>query len=140
MSVFLLAMLAITAPDSSAVAQTAKSHGAWNQAVLAAFKDHAQSRNREPAPSAAKLADVARKIAADKLLPDKSRRRLIGQIQRRLVVSGQPILAQRVGLPGAARDGVHQGAESLKELIEQTIEPSSWDVNGGPGHIHVFRE
>ena len=140
MSVYILAVLAVAAPDSSAVAQVTKPPVAWNQVVLAALQSHAHSRYREPDPSAAKLADVARKVAADKQLPDQSRRRLIGQIQRRLIVSGQPILAQRIGLPGAARDGVQQGAETLKELIEQTIEPSSWDVNGGSGHIHVFRE
>jgi hypothetical protein len=141
MPAFLLATLAILAPAESSSAGP-KSVTDWNQYVFAALKNHAQLRTTQRAAAAARLVEVAQRVAAEKQLPDVSRRRLLGQIQRRLEVSGQRILAQRIAPPNGNADpvGSRKGAEDLKALIEQTIEPLSWDVNGGKGHIHVFHE
>ena len=141
MSVLLLAALVIGAAESSAPSQPTEMPIDWHQSVLFALKQHAQDRVKEPRQSASRLADVGRKLAADDQVSGPDRRRLLRQIHRRLTVSGQQILAQQfqrdVGLGDV---GGQRGAEALKSLIEQTIEPDSWDVNGGKGHIHVFRE
>lgn len=141
MSLFLLAALAVGAPDSSATPSEVEPSVNWNHVVLAALKQHAQDRLKEPREAAARLAGVGRELAADQKVSESNRRRLLRQIHRRLTVNGQHILAQQLGpLVGAGEVGSHRGAEALKSLIEQTIEPDSWDVNGGPGHIHVFKE
>jgi hypothetical protein len=137
--VFFLAVLAIAAPTESA-AVASRNVGDWNQYVLSALKSHARDRIADPDAAAVILASVAREVQADARLSEPNRRRLVGQIQQRLVLSGKRHLAQLLdpGRRGAAREP--RGAEDLKDLIEQTIEPESWDVNGGKGHIHVFRE
>jgi len=140
-SLFLLAALAIGAPDSSATPSAAETSVNWDRVVLAALKQHAQDRLKEPRQAAARLADVGKKLAADQQVSEPNRRRLLRQIHRRLTVNGQHILAQQIQRQAGLGDvGGQRGAEALKSLIEQTIEPDSWDVNGGPGHIHVFKE
>ena len=140
MPVFFLAALALAAPARS-VSANPTTIPEWNQLVLTALQEHAQTRAVNPAAAADKLADVAHRVASDKQLTLPNRRRLLTQIQRRLAISGQHILAQQLQPVGNGDTvGATKGAEALKEMIEQTIEPDSWDVNGGKGHIHVFRE
>ena len=140
MPVVFLAALALAAPAGSVIANPT-TIPEWNQHVLTALQEHAQTRAVSPAAAAYKLSDVARQVTSDKQLTLPNRRRLVTQIQRRLAASGQRILAQQLQ-PQDNGDpvGATKGAEALKEMIEQTIEPDSWDVNGGKGHIHVFRE
>ncbi len=50
------------------------------------------------------------------------------------------ILAQRPQAPGppAAARSAQQNGQELVDLIQKTIAPSTWDVNGGPGVIRFF--
>ncbi len=53
------------------------------------------------------------------------------------------LLAQYVGGPvywhsAAGNFGGSAEAEDLVRLIQATIAPQHWDVNGGPGHIHFY--
>ena len=41
---------------------------------------------------------------------------------------------------GAPGGGADDYGPALVELIQTTISPKMWDVNGGPGHIHYWRQ
>jgi len=71
------------------------------------------------------------------------RQRLGAKLQRRLArVGGQhPALFQQGGGFGAGGfGGADNDSNALVDLIQQTIDPESWDINGGPGTIAIFRQ
>jgi hypothetical protein len=57
-----------------------------------------------------------------------------------------PLLLAMQYTPGPSQIAVHAGAfgggdsaPELISLIQATIHPEHWDINGGPGHIHYYR-
>ncbi len=57
-----------------------------------------------------------------------------------------PLLIGLQYTPGPNQIAVHAGSfgggdngPELVSLIEATIHPEHWDINGGPGHIHYYR-
>lgn len=56
---------------------------------------------------------------------------------------GQGMFGQSQGMEDRNQEGDDVGAEetmdTLIDLIQQTVEPDSWDVNGGRGRIFPFR-
>jgi hypothetical protein len=81
--------------------------------------------------------------------PDQELEFSLGEQRRRDEVSRALLQSLLLGLqyaPGPDHLAVHAGSfgggdngPELIALIESTIHPEHWDVNGGPGHIHYYR-
>ena len=65
------------------------------------------------------------------------------------VPKGDAVLAQMGGMQGGGgqQPGANGGAAAnddagpdLVDLIQKTISPATWDVNGGPGAIYYWRQ
>ncbi len=91
---------------------------------------------------------ISKRVAIEKRLAKQKRPKSVAA-----VASGNRVLGQwgGFGQPGAVGGGGPGGnfgnpgtanndyGQQLVELIQQTIAPASWDVNGGPGTIYYWR-
>ena len=113
----------------------------WDRAVSKALAQHARARGSVVNETVGKLVELRRQLAADQQLVAKERVRLGHKLDARLRQVLADILAQFGAQPplAVAQHGVDGNSNGLVELIQATIEPDSWDFNGGPGHIQLFR-
>jgi hypothetical protein len=87
---------------------------------------------------------VAREVAAPNVRPAADRAVLVqqGLPRRGIAQPGFPPNAAAVGFAPNRQIGFVQQppdhGQDLVDLIQRTIAPSSWDVNGGPGAIVYF--
>ena len=95
-----------------------------------------------------KLAAIQRRLARENAKKEAKAAAVPKSVE---AAEGEGVLGQ-FGVPGGFGGGVGNGGmfggggqgnydygEDLAELIQQTIVPSSWDVNGGPGSIYYWQ-
>ena len=119
--------------------------------MVAAQRDLLRSKVRgrllELAGQIEKVAAVQRRLARENAKKEAKNGELPKSVE---AAPGEGVLGQ-FGVPGGFGGGIGNGGafggaqgtddygEDLVELIQQTIVPSSWDVNGGPGSIYYWR-
>lgn len=70
---------------------------------------------------------------------DREQRELAGSFAAHLQLASQTLGGSAAVFEGAAGGGPIDFADDLIDLITETINPSHWSANGGPGSIVVFR-
>ena len=70
---------------------------------------------------------------------DREQRELAGSLAAHLQLASQTLGGSAAVLEGAAGGGPIDFADDLIDLITETINPSHWSANGGPGSIVFFR-
>lgn len=110
----------------------------FRQSYLAAMRRSARRANPDPAAAVPELVGLYRQLdgvdglsSAEKARMQRALRGRLGQLRERLQRSTGRA-ARLAGPADTAR------ARQLIELIQTTIAPESWDVNGGRGSIHYY--
>jgi len=121
--------------------------GEFGPAIAAA--EQAQGADRDALlreVAAAQRAGGAAEAAAQtlqRIRDDRARAGAVGDVLAQRIAPVDPVLAQ-LGAGGAALGGGGDAGESqanfdpIIELIQKTIEPESWDTEGGAGAIQPF--
>jgi hypothetical protein len=122
------------------------------QAIRATLKRTAPSAHAEPQQAGRDLLSLYVELRDDSQMARADRERYLRVLRSRLQKVSRSISAsvreqprpyedlddpeaEHSGLGGAA---VRDDGRQLVELIQQTIAPSSWDVNGGPGTVMYY--
>ncbi|HEY2253202.1 MAG TPA: hypothetical protein VGH74_19145 [Planctomycetaceae bacterium] len=94
--------------------------------------------NGRPSPETTRsLVSTYRQLARSESVPTADRNRLQGRLRSRL--SQQELALRRERQSDASLSGgVANDADMLLELIQSTIAPETWEINGGLGSIYYF--
>lgn len=101
-----------------------------SRALSRPFAKTLADRRRE----ADKLFELRTKVVAEKGFSSTERDRWLARLKGRLSRLADDLRRDAAARGGAAQDD----GQALVELIEATIAPQSWDVNGGPGTIRYW--
>jgi len=83
------------------------------------------------------LATTYQQLARTEKIPTADRNRLLARLRSRL--TEQELALRREKQAGTPLSGgVANDAEMLLELIQTTVSPESWEINGGLGSIYYF--
>jgi hypothetical protein len=106
--------------------------------VMRVLRESSRAGRRDPVESTPAVAAVYRQLGASEKLPVAERRRLQAQLRTRLSELDNVLRrrAQRAARPHTG--GVAANAQNLIDLIQTTIAPDSWEINGGKGSIFYF--
>jgi Tfp pilus assembly protein FimV len=103
--------------------------------VLRASNRASGSNLREAAPS---VVSTYRQLARSEKIPVAERRLLLGRLRTRLSEQ-EAALRQKERQAGPSHaGGVANDAEMLLDLIQSTVSPETWAINGGLGTIYYF--
>jgi hypothetical protein len=109
-------------------------------AVTQALYDSNRARGRDPMETAPPVVSLYERLSQSDELPTPERRRLQSQLRTRLVELND-VLRRRALRAAATNSGggpVAARAQELIDLIQSTIAPESWAVNGGRGTIVFY--
>lgn len=114
---------------------------ALRERVGVAVRDEARARTLDEREAAARLLiGLHREIGGHPRFPANARLQgLQRQVSLRLVATRQALLRDYNARPGPAGGGSGQ-ALALVDIIQQTVHPDFWDVNGGPGKVAYFEQ
>ena len=107
-------------------------------AVKAALRDSNRASGRDAAYTAPAVVAAFRRLGASERLPVGERRTMQARLHTRLIEL-QSVLRRRE-LPAVASQagGVVANAQALIDLIQTTIAPDTWAINGGNGTIFYY--
>jgi hypothetical protein len=108
------------------------------EAVKTALRDSNRAGGREAAETAPVVLAVYRRISASEQLPASERRRLQAQLQTRLSELQSTLRRREQRAAASHSGGVIANAQELVDLIQTTIAPETWEINGGQGTIFYF--
>ena len=101
-----------------------------SRALSGRFAQTPADRRRE----ADKLLGLHAKVVAEKRLSTTERERWLARLKGRLSRLARDLRREAAARGGAAQDD----GQALVELIQATIAPQTWDVNGGQGTIRYW--
>lgn len=101
-----------------------------SRALSGRFAKTPADRRRE----ADKLLELHAKVLADKGLSTTERERWLARLKGRLSRLASDLRREAAARGGGAQDD----GQALVELIQATIAPQTWDVNGGQGTIRYW--
>lgn len=101
-----------------------------SRALSGRFAKTPADRRRE----ADKLLELHGKVLAEKGLSTTERDRWLARLKGRLTRLASDLRREAAARGGAAQDD----GQALVELIQATIAPQTWDVNGGQGTIRYW--
>jgi hypothetical protein len=151
-----------SATDSKTVAATKRGGRQLREAMHTAMRREALAKGPEQDAALRNLVAIYQKLEQDTTLPKNQRLELLDLVRRRLASRGEALqrrlrkearpAAKTVKLPSGDQGVLAQQApigrppvppapnpaQDLIDLIQSTIVPSSWDVNGGPGSIKYW--
>jgi hypothetical protein len=108
------------------------------ETVKQVLRDSNRARGRDAADSAPAVVAAYRRLAVSEKLPAGERRRLQAQLHTRLSEL-QNVLRRREQRTAASHaGGVVANAQELINLIQTTIAPDTWAINGGQGTIYYY--
>ena len=108
------------------------------EAVKAALRDSRRAGGRDAAETAPAVLAAYRRIGASERLPAGERRRLQAQLQTRLSELQSTLRHREQRAAASHSGGVVANAQDLIDLIQTTIAPETWEINGGQGTIFYF--
>ncbi|MGE5191338.1 MAG: hypothetical protein ACM3U2_02480 [Deltaproteobacteria bacterium] len=132
-----------TTPNDQAVERAAEPvfatpHEA-RQAVTRALRESSRTSGRDPVETTPTVVAVYRQLGHSEKLPVTERRRLQAQVRTRLSELHN-VLHRRVVRAAAFNSGGTAGsAQQLIDLIQTTIAPDTWSVNGGNGTLNFYQ-
>src|SRR5262249_33738113 len=106
--------------------------------VSRVLRESNRAQGRDPTDTAPCVVAVYRQLGASEKLPLAERRRLQSQLRARLAELEQVVRRRESRAGGSHSGGVVGNAQDLINLIQTTIEPDSWEINGGKGTIFYF--
>lgn len=106
---------------------------------LALMHQFADRKRPDPADIVPPLCDLHDRIAANATLSRADRKRFLHGVENRLAELHGRLMRQR---RDASRAGgaPNAQADELTRLIETTVAPETWDVNGGRGTIRFWSQ
>jgi hypothetical protein len=165
----ILALSAAPATEAAPAADCPSSAAGLRRSVHECLQRWARPDDSQLDQAARELLALFNRLVEDRELAPASRKELILKVRSRLASwsariaargergtagpgappsirlpgRGAQAMAQRVPAGGAQAGAFHSAADDagddLVELIQRTIAPGSWDVNGGPGAIRLWR-
>ena len=106
--------------------------------VTRVLRESGRAGGRDPAESTPAVAAVYRQLGASEKLPVAERRRFQAQLRTRLSELESALRRREQRSTASHAGGVAANAQSLIDLIQTTIAPDSWEINGGKGSIFYF--
>ncbi len=108
------------------------------EAVKEALRDSNRASGRDAADSAPAVLTAFRRLGVSEKLPAGERRRMQAQLHTRLTEL-QSVLRRREQRAASSHSGgVVANAQELIDLIQTTIAPDTWAINGGQGTIFYY--
>jgi len=108
------------------------------EAVKAALRDSSRASGRDAAQTAPTVVAVHRRVGVSEQLPAAERRRLQAQLSTRLSELQSTLRRREQRAAATDSGGVIANAQELIDLIQTTIAPETWEINGGQGSIFYF--
>lgn len=109
------------------------------EAVARVMRESTRPGGRESAETASSIASIDRRLTRSEKLPAAERRTLQARLRARVPEEQVP-LCRREQQRGRASysGGTAADAAELINLIQTTIAPDTWEINGGRGSIYYF--
>jgi hypothetical protein len=108
------------------------------EAVKSALRDSNRASGRDAAQTAPAVLAVHRRVGVSEQLPAAERRRLQAQLNTRLSELQSTLHRREQRATATHSGGVVANAQELIDLIQTTIAPQTWEINGGQGTIFYF--
>ena len=118
----------------------------WRDRVTVALRDQVGAEASNRGSAFWRVVELLTELKAEAGLSRIEQQRLAAKLQRRIVRVGpeHQALFQQAGAFGGGVLGVagagNDASNGLVDLIQTTIDPESWDINGGPGSIAIFSQ
>jgi hypothetical protein len=107
------------------------------EAVTRVLRAAARTNGSPSRETTTSLASTYQQLARSEKVPAADRNRLLARIRTRL--TEQELALRHEKQSGTSLSGsVANDAEMLLELIQSTIAPDTWEINGGRGSIFYF--
>lgn len=97
-----------------------------------------RASGRHPSETAPFLLAAYRQVARSEKLPAAERRQLQSRLRSRLTEQGDTLRRREERSGTFLSGGVGNNAQELINLIQTTIAPDTWEINGGKGSIYYF--
>jgi hypothetical protein len=107
-------------------------------AETSALRDSHRAIGRDAAQTAPTVLAVHRRVGVSKQLPAAERRRLQAQLSTRLSELQSTLRRREQRATATHSGGVIANAQELIDLIQTTIAPETWEINGGQGTSFYF--
>jgi hypothetical protein len=107
-------------------------------AVRAALRDSNRASGRDALESTPAVLTTFRRLDLSEQLPPGERRRLQAQLRMRLADLQSLLRRREQRAAGSHAGGVVANAQDLIDLIQTTIAPDTWAINGGKGTIFYY--
>jgi|GEM_PF-6785753 len=85
----------------------------------------------------ASLTTTYQQLARSEKIPSADRNRLLSRLRTRLTEHELAIRREKQAEPSLS-GGVANDAQMLLDLIQSTVSPETWEINGGRGSIFYF--
>ena len=108
------------------------------EAVTRVLRASNRASGRNAGETAASVVATYRQLARSEKLPAAERRLLQGRLLARLSEQQQVLRRREQRAEASLSGGVASDAQQLINLIQTTVAPESWDINGGNGSIYYF--
>ena len=151
----MLLLIVALGGSPSCDATTAQAAADLRRAVHESLRRWARPGDQQLTEAARELLELYRRVDRDTQLAAASRKELRLKLRSRLAGLAERIAARSVAIPadrakplaqqlGGAAFGPQvapagDAGQDLVDLIQKTIAPHTWDVNGGPGVIRFWR-
>jgi hypothetical protein len=106
--------------------------------VKAALRDSNRASGRDAADIAPAVVAAFRRLGASEKLPEGERRKLQAQLHTRLTELQTALRRREQRAAAPHGGGVAANAQDLINLIQTTIAPETWAINGGNGTIFYY--
>jgi hypothetical protein len=107
-------------------------------AVQAALRDSNRASGRDAVQTTPTVLAVHRRVGVSEQLSAAERRRLQAQLSARLSDLQSTLRRREQRAAASYSGGVIANAQELIDLIQTTIAPDTWEINGGQGTIFYF--
>jgi hypothetical protein len=109
------------------------------EGVAQALRESNRASGRDPMETTPLVVAAYQRVSLSDKLPTTERKRLHAQLGTRLSEL-HDVLHRRVKRAAASHSGggIASDAQQLIDLIQATIEPDSWAINGGKGTLYFY--
>ncbi|MBI3861234.1 MAG: hypothetical protein HY290_05005 [Planctomycetia bacterium] len=97
-----------------------------------------RASGRDPSETAPLVLAAYQRVERSENLPAVERRQLQSRLRARLSDQRQTLRRREERGGPSLGGGVVNGAQELINLIQTTIAPDTWEINGGKGSIYYF--
>jgi hypothetical protein len=108
------------------------------ETVKTALRDSSRAGGREAAETAPAVLTAYRRLGVSERLRTSERRRLQARLQTRLSELQGTLRRREQRAAASHSGGLVANAQELINLIQTTIAPETWEINGGQGTIFYF--